>query len=210
MLGPFANGQIINSVGIKTGLSVANQTWYYKSINMTLKKDYKLGLYSAMTVDFLKSKYFNITTDIGYCSKGNTEKVPNTSGFIPQGDGTYTTYNTMFNYFSFSPLLKIKYAIAHFIPYVLLGLRWDYQLSYKSDFNYTQIENDFYKSIYGLTCGTGIEYKIKNIGINSEFQYQYDITKLMDTPASPTNTGLEINNKAFIISIGLKYYFHKI
>lgn len=204
LLSSIFYGQTVQSVGIKGGLSVANQTWFYKSINLTLKKDYRHGSYSALTLDFIKSKYFNITTDIGYCQKGCTEKIETTSVNNPEGMGVYKIYNTKFNYFTFSPLLKAKYTTTHFIPYIIFGGRIDYQLSYQSDLNLKLFENNFHKIIWGLSAGTGMEFKIKNIGIITEFQYLYDLTKLMDTPSSTNNTGLKINNKAYIISIGGK------
>lgn len=205
----LVSGQVIQSFGIKSGLSIANQTWYYKSLNLTLKKHYRQGFYSVVTLDFLQSKYFNITTDIGYCQKGNREKIANTTVNMPEGDGTYKNYDTKFNYFTFSPLLKVKYQTTHWTPYALMGFRLDYQLSYQSDFYLQAIDSNFHKTIFGLSSGAGLEYKIKNVGINTEFQYHYDLTKLMDTPSSATNAGLAINNKTFIINIGLKYYLQR-
>ena len=205
----FVNGQVVKSIGIKGGVSVASQTWHYKSTDLTLKKDNRIGFYSAITLEFFKSKYLSLTTDFSYCEKGSTEKIQNTTVDMPEGDGTYKTYDTKFGYFTLSPMLKGRYETAHFVPYALLGLRLDYQLSYKSDFNYQQIEKDFHKAIFGANFGIGAEYKIKHLGIFLETQYHYDFTKLMDTPSSANNTGIEINNRAFIISIGLKYYLKK-
>jgi hypothetical protein len=93
----LANGQVLKSIGIKAGVSVANQTWRYKTNDLTLNKDNRTGFYSAVTLEFLKSKYLSLTTDFGYCAKGNTEKIPNTTVDIPEGDGTYKTYDTKFN-----------------------------------------------------------------------------------------------------------------
>ena len=205
----LVSGQVVQSFGIKNGLSITNQTWFFKSINLTLEKDYRQGFYSVATLDFLQSKYFNITTDIGYYQNGSKEKIANTTVNMPEGDGTYKIYNTKFNYFIFSPQLKLKYQTTHWTPYALLGFRLDYQLSYYSDFNLQAIDSNFHKIIMGLTSGAGLEYKIKNIGMNLEFQYYHDFTKLIDTPSSPNNTGLLITNKIFIVSIGLKYYLHK-
>ena len=56
------NGQIIKSVGIKGGISVANQTWNYKAINFTPNKDSRIGFYSAVSLELLQLKYFNLTT----------------------------------------------------------------------------------------------------------------------------------------------------
>jgi hypothetical protein len=190
----LVSGQVFKSIGIKGGASIANQTWHLKSDDKTLDTDNRNGFYGAATLEFLKSKYLSLITDFGYCAKGSTQKILNTTIDMPEGDGTYKTYDTKFNYF----------------PYALLGLRLDYQLSYKSDFNYEPIENDFYKTIWGANFGAGVEYKIKQLGIFLEGQYQYDFTKLMDSPSSATNSGIEVNNKASVICIGLKYYLKEI
>jgi len=198
------NGQIINCIGIKDGFSLANQTWYYKSINLTFKKANRIGLYSTISLDFFNLKYLNLTTDVGYCQKGSMETIP----IIQSPTGEDLWYNN-FNYLIFSPLLKVKYTTTHFIPYVLLGLRLDYQLSYKTAINISPLENDINKNIYGMNCGVGIEFKFNNIGIFNEFQYQNDFTYVIDSPPSYHYTGLRITNKAYIISSGVKYYFSK-
>lgn len=205
----FVNGQVLKSIGIEGGASIANQTWLLKADAKTLKTDNRVSFYGAATLEFLKLKYLSLTTDFGYCAKGHTEKIPNTTVDMPEGDGTYKTYDTKFNYFTFSPMLKARYEITHFIPYALLGLRLNYQLSYKSDFNYEQIERDFNKTVWGANFGAGVEYKIKQLGIFLEGQYQYDFTKVMDTPSSASNSGIEVKNNAFVICIGLKYCLTK-
>ncbi|MBK9049300.1 MAG: PorT family protein [Bacteroidetes bacterium] len=205
----LVNGQVLKNLGIKGGVSIANQTWNLKSENKTLDADARNGFYGAVSLEFLKSKYLTLTTDFGYCAKGSTQKVANTTNDMPEGNGTYKTYDSKFNYFTLSPMLKARYEVSHFIPYALLGLRMDYQLSYKSDFDYEQIDNDFHKTIWGTNFGVGLEYKTKQLGFLLEGQYQYDFTKVIDTPTSSNNTGLKVNNSAFVICIGLKYYLLK-
>ncbi len=205
----LVNAQVLKSIGFKGGVSVANQSWHYKAINTPSNKDNLIGLYGAATFEFLKSKYFSLTTDLGYCAKGSSEKIPTTTNDMPEGDGTYKNYNTNFDYFFFSPILKIRYEINRFAPYALLGLRMDYQLSYKSDIKYEKIEDDFHKMIWGSNFGAGMEYRIKKCGVYCEGQYQYDFSKVLDTPSSATNTGIEIQNNALVVCLGLRYYLMK-
>ncbi len=197
------NSQIINSIGIKGGASFANQLWFYKSTNYTAARQYKTGMYGAATIDFFKATYLNLTADVGFCQKGNKE----TGVLLP--DKTTTNYTTTFNYITLSPMLKIKYPFKHIIPYGLLGLRCDYQLSYTSTHDYSSIESDFHKVIFGMSSGAGVEYKLKNIGINVEFQYHYDFSKVMDTHTDGIVSGILVYNNAYIISAGVKYYLHK-
>ena len=201
----LANGQVLQSVGIQSGVSIANQTW--KTAKWTWKMGYRYGPYSTIALDIIKSRYFNITTDVGYCQKGNAEKIEITTLNMPEGTGRDTIFDTKFSYFTWSLLLKIKYTTTHLVPYAVFGPRMDYQLSCRSDFD-LQTHN-FHNTIWGLTSGVGVEYKIKNIGINTEFNYHYDLTNVMDTRDPVTGWGIEITNKAFIVSFGIKYYLHK-
>ena len=204
-----ANGQVLKSIGLKGGVSVANQDWNYKSTTYTLNTENRNGFYSALTFEFLKSKYLSLSTDLGYCAKGSATEVMNTTNDLPEGDGTYETYDTKFDYFTLSPSIKLRYETTHLVPYALFGLRMDYQLSYKSDFDYQLIEKEFNKTIWGANFGAGLEYKFKQLGIFLEGQYQYDFTKVLDMPESASNSAVEVNNEAFVICVGLKYNLTK-
>jgi hypothetical protein len=204
----FTKAQLLNSFGIKSGMSVANQTWTYKSLGFSMDKENRRGFYGVVTMDFLKSKYFNFTLDIGYCEKGGKDKIMMVSPYNPEATEGYRIFDTKFSYLSFSPLFKVKYETKHVVPYVLLGWRMDYMAFYRSDFNMVALEDDFRKTIFGATAGAGIEFKTKHFGIHPEFQYQYDLTKLLDLPVSPTSAGLSVKNKALIFSLGIKYYLN--
>src|SRR4030095_11003654 len=160
-----SSAQVLKNIGIKGGVSVANQNWYFKTTDFTLNTNNRNGLYGAVALEFLKSKYLSLSTDFGYCAKGSTTEVPHTTIDMPEGDGKFNTYDSKFDYLTLSPMLKIRYETKHLVPYALLGLRMDYQLSYKSDFDYQEIENDFNKTIWGANFGAGIEYKIKQMGV---------------------------------------------
>jgi hypothetical protein len=201
-----AQGQTVKSIGIKGGLSIANQPWQYKTINFTPQGYYKTGIYSVLTLELFQHKYLSLLTDLGFIQKGNQIEIEVTTTENPDG-GTLTKLKSTINYFTFSPLLKFRYDIKRWTPYVFVGPRIDYQLSYQSEFS-SAIGNEFNKSILGITYGAGVEFRQNKIGMLMEFQHQPDITSVMDKPISSTNTGLKITNNAFVISAGIKYYFH--
>jgi len=58
--------------------------------------------------------------------------------------------------------------------------------------------------VNGRTAIAKVNSEWVNFGI-----YQYDFTKVIDTPSSASNSGLKVNNSAFVICIGLKYYLLK-
>ena len=209
LINGFVNAQVLKSVGINGGVTIANQSWHYKSKDFSLNTVNKAGFYGGTTFEFFQSKYFNLLVGLGYCQKGNSWKILSKTSNLPEGDGTYTTIKTTFNYLTLSPMLKAGFETTHIIPYALVGLRMDYQLSVQPEVNYEAIKKDVKKTIWGVNFGAGIEYKLKVVGIFFEGQYHYDFSKVLDTPVTSNNVGLEIKNKAFIITAGIKYYLKK-
>ncbi len=199
------NAQVIRSVGIKSGISLSKQTWTYKIIDKKLKKDNRIGLNLALNFEWFNNDYFTLITDIGYIQKGCKEEIMMTTVDNPES-GPLKTFDTRFDYLYFSPQLKFRKEFARIVPYVFVGPRIDYQLSYKSDFDYSVIENNFEKIILGLNYGLGVEYLIKGIGLNVEFHHFYDFTDIMNTDQTQTNTGGKIKNNALTINLGIKYY----
>jgi hypothetical protein len=189
------NSQIIKSIGINGGVSIANQDFYESNL------DYRLGLYTSLSLEFLKSKHFNIVTEIAYAAKGSQQEIILTTIDQPEGIGK-KTYDTKFSYLEFSPLMKAHYEKDHVALFVLLGPRMDVQIYQKSDFNFKEPADEYNKFIFGLTAGAGLEVKLKQFGIKVESQYHHDFTDVLYSDKS----GLFIRNRAFIISLGLKYY----
>src|SRR5688572_33200026 len=87
----LANGQVLKSIGLKGGMSMASQNWNYNAESITMNTHNRKGFYSTVSLEFLKSKYLSLTTDVGYCAKGSTEEVAETTNDLPEGDGTFKT-----------------------------------------------------------------------------------------------------------------------
>lgn len=170
----------------------------------------RVGFCGGLNIDFFESRYFHLSTDLGYAQKGSQLEVANSSIENPEGDGTFYYLDTRFDYFTFSPMLKVKYPSKHWIPYALLGPRLDLLLSYHSEWTLKAIEDDFKKSMFGITAGAGLEYKLKQLGFHVEYQFQYDFSDVMHTTStSSNNIGIIIHNQASILNFGMSYYFFK-
>ena len=202
-----ADAQFVKGIGIRLGTTVADQAWHYKLSNITQLKDYAQGTYCSLSAEFFKGKYFTVITEAAYAQKGCKEGLPNALVSLPKNYSTYKTYDTRFNYFSGSIMLKARFENAFWIPYGFIGPRMDYQLSYTSDYNYKPLEKYMNEKIWGLDYGFGIEYKINNGGVSAEFRHHYDFDKLLDVPYSDSYPGLEVKNNAYIFSLGIKFYF---
>ena len=199
------NAQILRDVGIKTGISISKQNWASNSIDKVLMKDYRTGLNFSLNLEWFNNDFVTLITDIGYIQKGFNEEIMMTTPDNPES-GPLKTFDTRFDYMFFSPQLKIRKEFNDLIPYIFVGPRIDYQLSYKSDFDLSVIEKDFEELIFGLNYGLGIAYRIKGIGISLEFTNLYDFTDVMNTQPAQNTTGLKITNNAFTINLGINYY----
>jgi hypothetical protein len=209
----YANGQETRDhqigIGIKSGITIANQTWKYKSIDLTQKKDNIVGLYEGVCMEIQQKKGFvSSIMDFAYYQKGFTDKIPNITATMPEGDGTYRNISTKFNYLLIGVNWKARYEKGHFVPYALLGVRNDIMLSYKSDLDYHQIDTNFRKLIWGLNFGGGLQYRSKDVGVFVEGQYYYDFTSVMNLESNSNTSVLEINNNSYSICLGLKYFIH--
>lgn len=201
----YSTAQVVESIGIKGGISFARQTWEYNSPDFTNKMDYKTGLYSVLTANFFKTRYLCLTTDLGYIQKGFQVEVPMTSAEFPELISSYKTFKSTINYLTFSPKLSANYNFDRLIAYVFIGPRIDIQTNYKTDYP-TNNFSEFNKTVWGLTYGGGVEYRIRSIGILLEFAGHPDFTTIMKEEPTETSAGLKITGQLYTVSTGIKYY----
>ncbi len=202
----FSNAQFIQSLGIKGGIAVTNQTWEYQIASVVVDTDKRTGKYFGVNLEFIESKHFSVITEFSYIEKGHHQDVYLTTIDQPELRNK-VIFDTKFSYAEFSPLLKVRIEDERFVLYGLLGFRAGYQLSYKSDFYFPLDGNDFNKFLYGIAAGGGIEYKMKQLSIHTEFQYHHDLNTVHQNALVPGGTAVEIKNWGYIICVGVKYYF---
>jgi hypothetical protein len=201
----YSTAQVVESIGIKGGVSFANQTWKFTSPDFSNRKDYKTGFQGVLTANFFKSKYLCLTTDFGFIQKGFQEEIPMASVEFPEEILSYKTYKTTINYLIFSPKLSVSYNFDKLIANVFIGPRVDLQTGFKTD-HQTNNFSEFNETVWGLTYGGGIEYRIKGIGILLEVAGYPDLTDIQKEEPSETSAGLKITGQSYTISTGIKYY----
>lgn len=201
-----SNAQVFESIGIKGGVSLANQTFSNQVTNYNFEYDYKIGAYTILTADLFKGKFLSLSTDFGFVQKGMQMDLEKSTNNIPEGTGEFETLKTTFNYLTFSPMVKGFKTFNNTTTYVLLGPRLDYRLNYESFF--TQAYNGSNKFILGLNYGIGAEYKIKNFGILLEGMGQADLTPTLSVRNKESNSGSKVTGNAFIFITGLRYYLN--
>lgn len=198
--------QFFNSIGIKSGLVIANQDYRFKSGNQSLDTKYRTGVYVGLQTEMLKKKYFSLSIDLGYIQKGRQDEIEETSVDNPEGTGSYATYDHRYDILSFSPSAKFRLPLNKFAPYAFAGPRLDYLLGVKNEpTSYTPNPSNG-TTIFGVSYGLGLSYVLQQLGFQIEFQHQPDFTPILNLGSS--TQGLEGTNEAFILSFGVSYLLH--
>ena len=194
-------GQFINSVGIKAGISLANQDLQITSIDYTLKTDPVIGPAASIFLEAFRGQRFSFQTDIAFVTKGS--KTTTQSVTVNHLDNDNIVVNegdlkvSKFYYICVSPMARYRIDLERITPYALLGTRVDFLLKYKTDSDYPLEEQN--KVIPGLAGGVGVEYNLNGLAIFIEFQYQTDAMPV--TGKDP----LLINNNIIIFTLGIRY-----
>lgn len=202
--------QVVKSIALKPGIVWANQKWEWINIQDIAEYKYKTGLHMGVNLEFLQHKFLSIIAEGGYIEKGMVQEIELTTPEMPEGSGEIKTFKTSFRYAYLSPMLKARIEFRNFVPYVFVGPRVDFYLSYKSDLNFDELEEEMNKTIFGMIYGLGLEYMLGPVGIALIYSQQLDFMPAMENEP-PHGFGLEkITNNAFILDLGVKYYFGKI
>jgi len=194
-------GQFVEGVGLKAGISLANQSYQITPIDYTLKTEPVIGPAAGIFMEAFRGRHFSFQTDLAFVAKGsktNTQSVTvnhleNDRIIVNEGDLKVSK----FYYLCLSPMARYRIDLDRITPYALLGPRVDFLLKYKTDSDYPLEEQR--KVIPGLTGGVGVEFNLNELGIFIEFQYQTDAMPV--TGKDP----LLINNNIFLFTVGIKY-----
>ncbi|MCK9450271.1 MAG: PorT family protein [Bacteroidales bacterium] len=199
----LTHSQIIDRYGINIGTSYSSQIWDYKLMPVNSDNKYKFGLQAFLQAEKDFGNIFAFRTELGYIQKGFKNNLE-----LRFADGTSARTNNdnvVLHDLALNLGLKIKPLKTNYSPYLLLGLRCDYMISYKDivfeeqasglKFNmYESIIEEFNKfNLGGLFC-FGID--IKNL-IYFEIEYNPNFTKSID------DTGLSIKDNCWGAKLGL-------
>ena len=202
--------QIVKSIGIKSGITLSNQSWENTQFSYDYNFVTRPGLYEAITLDFIEKEFWQLSLDLGiYQSVSKLEVNPfggNTMEVHPE-------FNFKFGFITASPVLKLKIPIKSFTPYLIIAPRIDYFVSDLGNKGDKYFGFDINKPSFGFSIGEGVEYKLNKFSLFVEYQFFYSFNYLYDQPAyypsyQVINDRMKTNSH--IISLGLKYYFKKI
>ncbi|MCD4709525.1 MAG: PorT family protein [Bacteroidales bacterium] len=196
------SGQIPSSLGVKAGLSLANQSYRFTPIDYTLETEPVVGPAFSLFVEAFRGAHFTLQVDLSYAVKGSrssTQSVTvnhldNDRITVNEGEKTKST----FSYLSLAPMARYMVGQGSLVPYFLLGPRVDILLKYSSGSEYPLVKQN--GTILGLTCGAGVEFRLQKLGLFTELQYLPDISPV--TSEEP----LLINNNMISLTMGIRWF----
>lgn len=198
LISGVVNGQFIDNYGLRAGVGLSNQYWEYKFVgfeNFSGWKEYKLGPIIYLNAEKKILEYFSIRTELGYNQKGFADEIYFVNDKL---EGEVILHNISLNIGGKVTPFRTKLK-----PYIIIGLRGDYLISYK-DFEvqyngetqtiYGGELDDYKEFVLSGLIGIGLEY---NELIYLDLEFNPAITKNLD------NQGLSIKYKYFAFTIGL-------
>jgi hypothetical protein len=193
-------GQRPVSLGVKAGISLANQRYRITPIEYTIETEPIAGPAITLFVEAFRGDHFSFQADIGYSVKGSRSSTQSVTvnhldnDRIIVNEGKMT--KSLFHYLSIAPMARYRLSKDQLVPYFLLGPRLDILLRYTSDSDYPLTgQNDF---VTGLTGGVGLEFTLQRTALFTEILYLPDLTPV--TGEDP----LLVKNHLISITVGVR------
>jgi hypothetical protein len=181
-----SESQIFKGIGIKTGISVANQTWKYSEPYLDNMYKCPPGSVPFFNIgvfgEFLSTKYISTTFDIWYTRKGADFKY-DTKDMYGNVTGTEEV-EVRIKYFSLvlAEKFRIESERKAFGVYISAGPRIDLRLSKEYDIDFAGAYENANVTSFGLALAGGVSFLIKQGRVLAEFFYNPDFTGVIDKP----------------------------
>lgn len=172
--------------GVKVGAVSAHQTQIFKRSEYAYSS--KWGIGGGVFLEGSFNNSISILGELDYLQEGWRDDVL---------DKRYSV-----NVLSAPVMLALKTHAGKFVPYLLLGPRFDFLLSIDS------VENSFDKSndpIIGITLGAGFERVVwKNYSFLAEIRYNYDFESIFRV-SSVGGLGSSYYSRSLGFLVGVKF-----
>jgi hypothetical protein len=198
---------LCQTFSLQIGPSFSNLKWENSMIDESHAHFNKtaIGFNAMIGVDYLKLKYLNLSSDFGFIRKGGRDDLWY-AGLELYGEEEIITVKM--NYITLNTTLNFKVPIKDFVfPYVLVGPRIDYLLSYKEDLEFLKQFEDYgilNKFTYGMIAGAGIDFIIKQYIFGTGFEYYLNFNRIVNA-TSEWGVFNSINDRTFIIDAKIGY-----
>jgi hypothetical protein len=200
----LTNAQVIK---IQGGTSFSTLNWKLNINGAAIAPFYNetlIGYSFFAGVDYVDKKYFNLSGNIGFISKGGKSETQLTDQY-GETYGTVTEKPTL-NYLSVNTTVDLKYRIKEMIiPFIGFGPRVDYLISNSKQFDGLKEPEELHKISVGLIAGGGLKYNLSAFQFGLRADYYLDFTKVAEWTIESTRSSGEITVNTFSINLTVGY-----
>jgi len=194
------------TIKLQTGISLSQLDWKYTGISVDpIYKETFIGYSVLAGIDYLESKYFNLSGNLGVLRKGGKGEIQlvNQSGEIT---GQTITNTPTLDYLLLNTTIEIKYPIKERIsPFISVGPQFEYLLNNSEQFDGLKKTNELHSTSIGLLLGGGVTYDLQKIQLGLRADYLVNFTKVADWTNEQTGIGGEIALKTFTTHLIIGY-----
>jgi hypothetical protein len=194
----FVSGQTIN---IQAGTSLSKLDWVMDETNYF--NNTLIGYSAFAGIDYMDSRYFNLSSNLGYVRKGGRDKIIYINLY---GVETGTDYmNASLDYLSFNTAVDVKVPINNIVPYLCFGPRIDFLIMHHRLYNGIDDMGGLNSVSYGLLFGGGIKYDMPTIQFGIKAEYYLNFNKVAEwSPQNNLNYDIKDNTLLLSVTIGFK------
>lgn len=197
----LTNGQ---TVKIQTGTTLSKLDWQIGSLDLSPYNETLIGYSVFAGIDYFENKYFNLSSNLGFIQKGGKGTITFTTETGEPIDEK--TEKAKLDYFTVNTTFDLKYPIKNkIIPFISVGPRFDYLVSYSSEFDGLNDIDALKKFNLGLILGGGIKYDLSKIQIGLRADYYLNFNKVADWLAQTGNLGGKVNDKTMTLNLTIGY-----
>ncbi len=197
----------IHQIGIKAGLSTADQSYRYPDASLPGPGSSLNRICIGGSVEWKVSGRIHALTEIFYIQKGSADEVVITSEAGPQPIGTgWWTYRI--DYLSIPLTAKLMIRREPWSVYGIIGPRMDIRLHQENEWNDTGISSEGMNTMYrrfrridfGADMGAGLERRIaSSLNLAVEFRYSPSFSHVYQSDR------LNIRNRCFEFLLGFGF-----
>ena len=185
------------TIKIQGGPSFSKLNWGSPSLY-----DKTLTGYSVFAgIDYLNSKYFNLSSNIGMIRKGGKSEINISVPLLP---ATIIEKPTL-DYISINTTIDLKYPIKKMSPFISCGPRFDHLIKSSSQFGGLKALNVLENKSIGLLLGGGVKFDFSKIQLGLRADYYLNFTKIAERTDSFGNSQkVTVNTYTIDLMIGYR------
>ena len=194
ILTTISNAQFVDRISFNYGITSSDLQWEFDpdyslpTFNNIANRNLN-GFYSGIDIDYLKSRFFVLSTGIGFYQNGAKYDWGNRAIKL---DLSYLTFDTK---------IKIKYDFNKFTPYLVIGPKVDYLLRFSSAFDDYERLGMMNKINYGLRYGVGIQYDFGKIILGLAWKNNVNFNSIAENSGEYMNPPFKIKDKTMILNL---------